>query len=36
VSELAVKADGAEKRGKARLSTEDKDGVVRVTAVAFE
>jgi hypothetical protein len=36
VSELAVKADGAEKRGKARLTTEDKDGVVRVTAVAFE
>ena len=36
VSDLAVKADGAEKRGKARLTTEDKDGVVRVTAVAFE
>lgn len=36
VSDLLVKADGAEKRGKARLSTEDKDGVVRVTAVAFE
>ena len=33
VNELALKADGAEKRGKARLTTEDKDGQVRVTAV---
>jgi len=36
VSELAVKTDGAEKRGKARLTTEDKDGQVRVTAVELE
>jgi len=36
VSDLAVKADGAEKRGKARLTTEDKDGQVRVTAVELE
>jgi hypothetical protein len=36
VSELAVKTDGAEKRGKARLTTQDKDGQVRVTAVELE
>jgi pyruvate dehydrogenase E2 component (dihydrolipoamide acetyltransferase) len=36
VSELAVTAGGAEKRGKARLTTEDKDGQVRVTAVELE
>ena len=36
VSDLTVKADGAEKRGKARLTTEDKDGQVRVTAVELE
>ena len=36
VSDLAVKADGAEKRGQARLTTEDKDGQVRVTAVELE
>jgi len=36
VSELAVKTDSAEKRGKARLTTEDKDGQVRVTAVEME
>jgi hypothetical protein len=33
VNELALKMEGAEKRGKARLTTEDKDGQVRVTAV---
>ena len=33
VNDLSLKADGAEKRGKARLTTEDKDGQVRVTAV---
>jgi len=31
-----VKTDSAEKRGKARLTTEDKDGQVRVTAVEME
>ena len=36
VSELAVRTDAAEKRGKARLTTEDKDGQVRVTAVELE
>jgi hypothetical protein len=37
VAELSVKADGgAEKHGKARLTTEDKDGQVRVTAVEME
>jgi glucose/arabinose dehydrogenase len=36
VSELAVKTDASEKRGKARLTTEDKDGQVRVTAVELE
>lgn len=36
VSELAVKTDSAEKRGKARLTTEDKDGQVRVTAVEMQ
>ena len=36
VSELAVRTDAAEKRGKARLTTEDKDGQVRVTAVELQ
>ena len=36
VNELAIKTDAAEKRGKARLTTEDKDGQVRVTAVELE
>ena len=36
VAELAVRTDAAEKRGKARLTTEDKDGQVRVTAVELE
>jgi hypothetical protein len=36
VNELAIKTDSAEKRGKARLTTEDKDGQVRVTAVELE
>ena len=36
VTELAVRTDAAEKRGKARLTTEDKDGQVRVTAVELE
>ncbi|MFL5310437.1 MAG: hypothetical protein ACJ79H_08300 [Myxococcales bacterium] len=36
VNELAVRTDAAEKRGKARLTTEDKDGQVRVTAVELE
>ena len=36
VSELALRTDSAEKRGKARLTTEDKDGQVRVTAVELE
>jgi hypothetical protein len=36
VSELSLKADGAEKHGKARLATEDKEGQVRVTAVEME
>jgi len=33
INDLSLKGDGAEKRGKARLTTEDKDGQVRVTAV---
>jgi hypothetical protein len=37
VSELSLKAEGgAEKHGKARLATEDKEGQVRVTAVEME
>ena len=36
VSDLALRTDSAEKRGKARLTTEDKDGQVRVTAVELE
>jgi len=37
VSELSLKTDGgAEKHGKARLATEDKEGQVRVTAVEME
>jgi len=36
VNELAVKTDTSEKRGKARLTTEDRDGTVRVTAVELE
>jgi hypothetical protein len=36
VNELSLKADGAEKHGKARLATEDKEGQVRVTAVEME
>jgi glucose/arabinose dehydrogenase len=36
VTELAVNAGGAEKRGKAHLTTEDKDGQVRVTAVSMQ
>jgi glucose/arabinose dehydrogenase len=36
VTELAVNAGGAEKRGKAHLTTEDKDGQVRVTAVEMQ
>jgi len=36
VSELLLKTDVAEKHGKARLLTEDKDGQVRVTAVEME
>ena len=36
VAELAVRTDAAEKRGKARLTTEDKDGQVRVTAVEMQ
>jgi hypothetical protein len=36
VSELALNANGAEKRGKAHLTTEDKDGQVRVTAVEMQ
>ena len=33
VNELALQADGAERRGKARLTTQDEAGLVRVTAV---
>ena len=36
VSELALNAAGTEKRGKAHLTTEDKDGQVRVTAVEMQ
>jgi len=36
VSELLLKTDVAEKHGKARLLTEDKDGQVRVTAVEMD
>jgi hypothetical protein len=36
VSDLSLKTDGAEKHGKARLATEDKEGQVRVTAVEME
>jgi len=36
VSELSLKTDAAEKHGKARLATEDKEGQVRVTAVEME
>jgi hypothetical protein len=37
VSELSLKTEGgAEKHGKARLATEDKEGQVRVTAVEME
>ncbi|HWE22910.1 MAG TPA: hypothetical protein VG496_03120 [Myxococcales bacterium] len=36
VSDLSLKGEGAEKHGKARLSTEDKEGQVRVTAVEME
>lgn len=36
VTELALNAGGAEKRGKAHLTTQDKDGQVRVTAVEMQ
>jgi hypothetical protein len=36
VQELSIKTDAAEKRGKAHLTTEDKDGQVRVTSVEVD